>query len=179
MVMVCVHQGLRRDGLTTLAWGNIEMLAAGWRMTVHEKRSGKRRDRAGSGKKPRTIPVLDVVQPILARRWQEQGQPSTGSVWGLDLDTEAAIERSTRQVATLASRLFAQLETDTGRKHTLHDLRATCFSEMQLRGIPDGIIKAFVGHAQATGVSARYAHADCERLRPHVHAIDLTVSPKG
>ena len=46
-----------------------------------------------------------------------------------------------------------------------------------MRDIPDAVIKAFVGHAQATGVSARYAHTECEHIRDFVNSIDLRKKP--
>ncbi len=101
------------------------------------------------------------------------GRPETGSVWGFEIGSDEAVERATRRVAALASRLFEDLEAATGHHHTLHELRDTCISELLIRGVPEPIMKAFVGHMPATGVSNRYAHIDAARMRPALHAIDL------
>ncbi len=69
------------------------------------------------------------------------------------------------------------MRTDAGVECRFHDLRHTAFTKMVEAGVPEGVIRALMGHV-SRAMMDRYSHVRMEAMGTAVESLSLKPKPK-
>jgi len=171
---LAAYLGLRRGELLGLTWAAVDLDKKALRVEAQLIREDGEwtlpdpKSEAGN----RTLPLVDPLPGLLARRRREQIEERLRAPeWGPDRDlvftTPAGLPLEPATVRQAQRRLAQAAELADISLHRYRHNVSTWLLEM---GAPDRISRAFLGHA-TRDVSGRYQHVGVEMLRPYAERI--------
>lgn len=161
---LALFYGMRQGEVLGIDWSNVD-----WsRGLIHVEQTLQTSEDGhlilGSPKTERSqrpIPMVGQIESRLRLRWESQGQPDSGLVFGID-----SKPKQPKRDWLDWRELIATASTDDKPLPViaLHAARNSAASLMEAAGIPDRLVMQILGQSQVQ-TTHRYQTADIERMR--------------
>ncbi|MFF4308524.1 tyrosine recombinase XerC [Streptomyces sp. NPDC001507] len=175
--MLLSLMGLRPAEVCGLRWSDIDLKlgtleTANTRTMIGNVQVLEKDTKTEAGERVLPLPskALDALKKFKARQAREKLAAGEGYT-----DSEyAAVDAlgrpmNTRHLREKAYRLMRELEL---RRVRLYDARHSCLTYLAVNGVPDVVLAAWAGHANAAFTKAKYVHPNVDDLRPAATAWD-------
>lgn len=177
--------GLRQGELLGLRWGDIQEDRIYVRAKLRHYKGSFFVERLKNTASKKTLPVPAPVAEALRvqREINAAARIHAGDLWQINFDDFDLVFRSNHGLPVVGLELTKQFQRDlaaAGLPHyRFHDLRHTCATYLQSKGVPITVISRILRHSTITVTSDTYTHVDEEMMREALGNLDWLTREGG